>query len=100
MRYKVIVSDRASSMLYRHIAFIGNVSKDSARKTKDKIISAIKKLKEDAEIYPFLENEYIPRNKYHKCVVDKRYMVLYQIKDNTVYVDYIVDTRQDYSWLL
>ncbi len=29
--------------------------------------------------------------------VEKRYLVLYQIKDQTVYVEYIVDCRQDYS---
>ena len=37
---------------------------------------------------------------FHKYVVSKRYVVLYQIKDKTVYVDYIIDTRQDYTWLL
>ena len=100
MKYKIIISDKASDMLQKHIAFIGNVSKTSAKKEKDNIVSAIKKLKEDAQIYPFFENEFIPRNKYHKYVVSKRYIILYQIKDNVVYVDYILDTRQDYSWLL
>ena len=100
MKYKIIISDKASDMLQKHIAFIGNVSKTSAKKEKDNIVSAIKKLKEDAQIYPFFENEFSPRNKYHKYVVSKRYIILYQIKDNVVYVDYILDTRQDYSWLL
>ena len=100
MKYKIIVSDKASDMLYKHIAFIANVSKQSARKQKDEIVKAIKKLEEDADIYPYFENEYIPRNKYHKYVISKRYIILYQIKDKIVYVDCIIDTRQDYSWLL
>jgi len=33
-------------------------------------------------------------------VVDNRYLILYQIKDLAVYVDYIIDGRQDYSWLV
>ena len=100
MKYKVIISDRAINMLQKHIAFIANVSKASAKKQKDIIIQSIKKLKEDAQIYPFFENDFIPRNKYHKLVISKRYIVLYQIKENIVYVDYIIDTRQDYQWLL
>lgn len=100
MEYSIIVSNKASDMLQRHIAFIANVSKKAARDQKNEIVSAIKKLKDDADIYPFFENEYIPKNKYHKYVVSKRYIILYQIKDGTVYVDYIIDTRQDYGWLL
>lgn len=100
MKYKVIVSNRASDMLQKHIAFIGNVSKKAAKDTKNIIIDSIKKLKEDPQIYPFFENDIIPSNKYHKYVISKRYIILYQIKDNVVYVDYIIDTRQDYSWLL
>ena len=100
MKYKVIVSEKAKEMLKRHIAFIANVSKESARKQKDIIIQSIKSLKNDAGIYPFFESEFIPKNKYHKFVISKRYIILYQIRDNIVYVDYIIDTRQDYKWLL
>jgi len=32
--------------------------------------------------------------------VEKWYLILYQIKEQTVYVDYIVDCRQNYSWLV
>ena len=100
MKYTIIVSDKASDMLQRHIAFIANVSKKATRDQKKEIVDAIKRLKEDANIYPFFENEFIPKNKYHKYVISKRYIILYQIKDDVVYVDYIIDTRQDYSWLL
>ena len=52
------------------------------------------------ERFPFFENEYIPKNKYHKMFIEKWYIVLYQIKDNTVYVEYILDYRQNLDWLL
>ena len=51
MKYKVIVSDKASEMLQRHIAFIANVSKKSAIDKKKEIVDAIKKLKEDKRIH-------------------------------------------------
>ncbi|MCM1544984.1 MAG: type II toxin-antitoxin system RelE/ParE family toxin, partial [Ruminococcus sp.] len=37
---------------------------------------------------------------YRFVVFEKRYMLLFQIQDDTVYIDYILDCRQDYWWLL
>ena len=50
--------------------------------------------------YPFFNEPYIPQNKYHKMFVETGYIVLYQILDDKVYVDYILDCRQDYGWLI
>ena len=33
-------------------------------------------------------------------LIEKRYMLIFQIVDNTVYADYVVDCRQDYGWLI
>jgi len=99
-RYKVIVSDRSKTMLGSHVKFIAQNSVSAARDTKIKILIAIRSLSEIPERCPFFDGEFVPRNKYHKMVVDSRYLILYQIKDGTVFVDYIIDGRQDYSWLV
>lgn len=31
---------------------------------------------------------------------EKRYMIIFQIVDDIVYADYVVDCRQDYNWLI
>lgn len=31
---------------------------------------------------------------------EKRYMIIFQIIDDIVYADYVVDCRQDYNWLI
>ena len=100
MQYKIIVSQEAFDMLKEHIAFIANVDKSAAENAKKLIVESIKSLSEFPNRYPFFDEKYIPQNKYHKMFVEKRYLVLYQIKDDTVYVDYILDCRQDYSWLV
>lgn len=99
-KYKVIISDRARQMMVTHISFLAKVNKNAARNTKDNLISAIKLLKTMPHRFPFFEEEYIPRNKYHKMYVENWYLVIFQIKDSTVYVDYILDCRKDYSWLI
>ena len=98
--YKVIVSDRARHILAGHVRFLAQKSPAAARKIKNDLIDAIRSLHQMPERLPFLKAEFIPPNKYHKMFVEKWYLILYQIKDQAVYVDYIVDCRQDYGWLV
>lgn len=98
--YKIIISPEATDMLKEHIAFIANVDKKAAINTKNQIVKAIKDLNNMPNRFPFFNEPYIPQNKYHKMFIEKWYLVLYQIKDDTVYIDYILDCRQDYQWLI
>ena len=99
-KYKVIVSDRAKRMLGTHIRFMAQVNKDAAKAKKQELMEAMHFLERMPQRFPFFEEAYIPTNKYHKMFVAKWYLVLYQIQDDTVYVDYILDCRKDYSWLI
>ena len=99
-KYRVIVADRARTMLGTHIKFVTKVSRQAADDTKKRLMAAIRSLTNMPERFPFIDSEFIPRNKYRKMPVENWYLVLYQIKGNIVYVDYIGDCRQDYSWLL
>lgn len=99
-KYNVIVSQRAFDMLREHIAFISNIDKNSARKVKNKLVEAFRSLEVMPQRFPFFNEAYIVPNKYHKMYVEKWYLVLYQIKDNNVYVDYVLDCRHDYNWLV
>ena len=99
-QYKVIVSDRARQMLAGHVRFQAQKSPTAARKIKNDLMDTIRSLSAMPECFPFLDVEFIPINKCHKLFVEKWYLIMYQIKDQTVYVDYIVDCRQDYGWLV
>lgn len=99
-KYKVIVSDRAKRMLGMHIRFVAQVNKDTAATKKKEIMAAMRSLSQMPQRFPFIEEMYITPNKYHKMFIEKWYLVLYQIQDNTVYVDYILDCRKDYGWLI
>ena len=100
MEYKVIISDRAKENLGLHLRFLSQVNRSAAVKLKQRFLMELRSLREMPQRYPFFNEDFIPVNKYHKLYVENRYLVLYQIKDDTVYVDWIVDCRQDYQWLL
>ena len=99
-RYEMTVAERAKTMLGAHVKYLAQISPSVARKTKAILLAAIRSLEHMPERFPFFEDEYVPRNKYRKMFVENWYLVLYQIRDKTVFVDYIVDCRQDYSWLI
>lgn len=98
--YRIIISEKAKKMIGEAISFIASVDKDPAIKTKDLIINAIKSLNMFPERFPFFDLDYIPKNKYHKMFIEKWYLVLYQIKDKDIFVDYVLDCRKDYRFLV
>lgn len=98
-QYEVILSDVAIAMLEEHLNFIALASKAKAHKTNAEIFKAIFSLDTMPERYPYLCDDCLPKNQYHKMNVEKWYLILYQIKDDSVYVDYIIDCRQDSGWL-
>lgn len=100
MKYNVIISDRAREMLGMHIRFLAQVNKQAATNLKNRLIHEIRALEQMPQRYPFFNEAYIPANKYHKLYVENWYIVLFQIKDDSVFVDWILDCRQDYQWLL
>lgn len=99
-KYKVVVSDRAKRMLGTHIRFMAQVNREAAMTKKKEIMTAMRSLSQMPQRFPFFEEPYIIPNKYHKMFVAKWHLVLFQIQDDTVYVDYILDCRKDYSWLI
>lgn len=99
-KYRVIVSERAAQMLVSHAAFLAQVSPEAAERLTAEFEKAAKSLKTMPQRCSWLSGEYIPRNSYRFILFEKRYMLIFQIIDDAVYVDYVADCRQDYSWLI
>lgn len=83
-----------------HVRFLAKKIPEAARRAKNDLMQSIRSLSHmPPERFAFLNAKYISLNKYHKMYIEKWYLILYQIKDQDVYVDYILDCRQDYGWL-
>ncbi|MCP1109041.1 type II toxin-antitoxin system RelE/ParE family toxin [Ohessyouella blattaphilus] len=99
-KYKVIVSDRAKKQLGMHIRFMAEVNKEAATAKSKEIMASMRSLCRMPQRFPFFEESHITPNKYHKMFIEKWYLVLYQIQDDVVYVEYILDCRKDYEWFV
>ena len=87
-------------MLASHLRFLAQVNRDAAAAKKAEFMEAMRSLEHMPQRFPFFQEAYIPTNRYHKMFVAKWYLILYQIQDDTFFIDYILDCRQDYSWLI
>jgi len=99
-KYNVVISSRASQMMIRHAAFLAQVSPEAAERLTDAFWKSAHSLDQMPQRCPWLTKAYFPRNLYRFLMFEKHYMILFQIRDQTVYVDGVLDCRRDYRDLL
>lgn len=94
-KYTVIVSSRADAMLVRHARFLANVSVPAAKG----LVKEFEQVLDVLEDNPFqfsVETDYdLPPEQYRKALFCKRYKALFAIEGETVYLDTVLDCRQD-----
>ena len=99
-KYRVIVSERAMRMLVSHAAFLAQISQEAAERLAREFEKTAKSLEIMPKRCPLPSEGYIFKNIYRFILFEKRYMIIFQVIDDTVYADYVVDCRQDYYWLI
>lgn len=99
-QYTVKITETAWDMLIAHTRFLANVSVPAANRLIDTFIEMADDLVVMPERNPWLEHEAISFQKYRKLLFEKHYLVLYELRDNIVYITTVVDCRQEFGWLL
>lgn len=99
-KYRVVVSERAKRMLGTNMRFLAQVNKAAAASKKKQILDELASLSEMPQRFPVVDSGDTIPNIYRKMYIESWYLAIYHISDGTVYVDYILDCRQDYEWLI
>ncbi|QDR81813.1 type II toxin-antitoxin system RelE/ParE family toxin [Sporomusa termitida] len=97
--FTVVISEEAAQMLVSHARFLAQVSEAAAARLIEDFQSMAKSLEQFPERNPSLIDPLITPGKYRKLLLE-RYLLIYQIKGSVVCMDAIVNTRQNYGWLL
>jgi len=96
--YDVILAERADLMLLTHTEFLAKVSPQAACKLIAEFKKVLQKLKHDPTAFPFadeLDAPGIVPKTYRKCLFYGRYKALFLIAANSVFIDAIIDCRQE-----
>ncbi len=87
-------------MLQNHVRFLANINEKAAKDFTALFYESIKSLEIMPERNPYLNHSDLIKNKYRKLIMKRRYIAIYQVENRNVFIDYIVDCKEDYSWLL
>lgn len=94
-KYTVIVSRRADVMLVRHTRFLANVSIPAAKGLVAEFGKVVDSLEDNPFQFPVETDYELPPEKFRKALFGKRYKVLFTVEGKTVYLDAVLDCRQD-----
>ena len=97
-KYDVRLARRADRMLLSHTIFLSQVSSIAARKLLSAFKKSTDRMADNPFQFPFADESDIsgiPPEKYRKCLIDDRYKALFIVDENIVYIDAIIDCRQE-----
>ena len=94
-QYQVLVSGRARDMLFEHAKFLAQVSINAGEKLFDEFEERVISLEDMPERCAYYDNPYVRPGKYRKLALGNHLLILFQIADNKVYIDLIIDGRAE-----
>ena len=94
-KYTVQVDRAAYAKMYSHVRFLAQVSVPAAQRLEDTFSAALETLEENPCGYLRYEPQSEIEAKLHAMLFGKRYRMVFEIRDDTVYVYDIQDCRQD-----
>lgn len=87
-KFQIIVSPKAMQMLVTHAGFLAQVNETAALRLTEAFEDTARSLEEMPQRFPWFSGAFIPPHKYRFALFEKRYMLLYQVTEDTVYIDY------------
>ncbi len=95
MKYNIYLTNNANNMIKRHILFLSKVSVKTSIKLKQTFKEYIIILKHYPKLGKKLNFKREKPPSIRKMVIDKRYILIYFIINNNIYIDTILDSRQN-----
>lgn len=99
-KFQVIVSKRAAQQLVEQAAFVAQLEERLARQLVVDFRKAAYSLQSFPYRNPSLRSDFFVTEKYRKILFGKWYLLIYQIKGERVFVEYVIDGQQDFQWLI
>lgn len=93
-KYRVIIDPAVNDRVYEHFEFLARVSESAAERLLDKLVSDMYSLEHMLYRNPVFNRPYLKSGKYRYMVSCEKYLIVYQIADNTVFIDDVQDSRQ------
>jgi len=94
MEYTVIIAPAVNDRMHDHFEFLARVSQSAAERLLDSLVADMHSLEHMPYRNPVFNRPYLKSGKYRYRISCERHLIVYQVVDNTVFVDDIQDSRQ------
>jgi hypothetical protein len=98
MKYQVFFTDVAFAEAVQHVEFLMRVSAEAAKQLSMDFSHLESTLCENPFLWPVVP--FPGKREYRSLVLQERYLVIFIIDNDIVYVETIIDARSQFSWLL
>jgi hypothetical protein len=92
--YTVIVDPTVNDRMYDHFEFLARVNESAAERLLDNLAEDMYSLEHMPYRNPIFNKPYLKSGKYRYMVSCERYLIVYQIVNDIVFIDDIQDSRQ------
>jgi len=102
-KHDVTLAKRADMMLLLHTEFLARVSPSAARRLIAEFKKVKNRLSENPFQFPYADDRDVPDitpETYRKCLFYGRYKALFIIEESNVFIDAIIDCRQENKGVL
>lgn len=99
-RYTVIVSEEAEAMLLDHTRFLARVNVSAANGLVSDFLELVASLETMPERFSTFVRSGHRLEGYYKALFAKRYLAIFCIEGQSVYLDFVVDCRKENDELL
>lgn len=93
-KYHIVITEEFVNMLYITLLPMLNISSSYVNLIYSETLYNLEILKKFPDMFSIFE---IPINNiyYKKIVLEKRYLIIYSIKSNFIYIHYLIDARRN-----
>ena len=98
--YRVFWDAKAYQDLGEHLTFLKNVSPEAAKNLKRDVFSIAESLSLFPERFPEISAPTGIATTVRKCVIQKRYILLYGVEGESIFVLRLLDARKGFRFCL
>ena len=91
---KVIVDPAVNDRMYDHFEFLAKVNEFAAERLLDQLADDMQSLEHLPYRNPVFNKPYLKSGKYRYMVSCEKYLIVYQVVGDTVFIDDVQDSRQ------
>lgn len=94
-KYRVEIAGRVDAMLLGHIEFLARVSIPAAKAFRNAYAEIVREIGANPFQFPAETDPNLPDGLYRRALFAKRYKALFIVEGSTVFLDAVVDCRQN-----